>query len=452
MLARLMTCIAMAALLLPDLTLRAQGAAPTDPAAAEKRAALAKSTTARPSAIERLDQSQTAMREARGRSDWTAYRLAAQQLEQLLNGSPQSRLELARAEIRAGHAPAALDELNAYARMGQASEVVETLPDFASLRALEKFAAVRASMVANRKSVALASVAFEIPDSGLLPEDIDFDPHSQRFFISSVLQHRIVTLAADQPLVEFARAPDDWPILAIKIDAERHVLWATAVALEGFEAVVKADQGRSAVLCYDLNTGKLLQRVEGPRPSALGDIVLTARGEVIASDGSHGGLYRLEPGARQLERLDRGEFISPQTAALARDAAHIYVPDYVRGLGEFNLETRQVRWFPMEGRFALQGIDGLYRVGEKLIGVQNGASPARIVLFPLDTAAAKIVAEQVIERATATLGDPTHGVVVGDAFYYIANAGWGALGDNGLVKSGATLSKAVVMQWQLPRQ
>jgi hypothetical protein len=310
---------------------------------------------------------------------------------------------------------------------------------------------VRAALLANRQAVALATVAFEIPDPGLLPEDIDFDPHSRRFVISSVLQHRIVTLAADRPLAELARAPDDWPILAIKIDAERHVLWATQVALEGFDAVAKSDQGRSAVLSYDSNTGKLLRRIEGPRPSALGDIELTTQGDVIVSDGSHGGLYRLKLGAAQLERLDHGDFISPQTVAMARDGVHLYVPDYVRGLGVFDLETRQVQWLPMAGRFALDGIDGLYRVGKQLIAGQNGTSPARIAVFSMDTAATKIVAEQIIERATPTLGDPTHGVVVGDVFYYIANAGWDALGDNGRVKPGVAPSKAVVMQWKLPR-
>ena len=30
-----------------------------------------------------------------------------------------------------------------------------------------------------------------------------------------------------------------------------------------------------------------------------------------------------------------------------------------------------------------------------------------------------------------TLGDPTHGVVVGDYFYYIANSGWDVLDEHG---------------------
>jgi hypothetical protein len=40
---------------------------------------------------------------------------------------------------------------------------------------------------------------------------------------------------------------------------------------------------------------------------------------------------------------------------------------------------------------------------------------------------------------------------VDDVFYYIANSGWDALGDNGLVRAGATLTGAVVMKWKLPQ-
>lgn len=395
-------------------------------------------------AIERLDRAQAALRDSRKRSDWGAYRMAAEQIKELLNGSPQSRLEMARAEIHVGETTAALDELTTYVRMGQSSEAIDKLPDFEALRQRKEFATVRTSMAANREVVSRSTVAFHIPDPGLLPEDIDFDSRAQRFLISSVLQHRIVAVATDGTLTEFAKAPDDWPVLALKIDTSRNVVWTTEVAMEGFDSVPKSDRGRSAVVCYDLNTGKLLRRIEAPRPSAPGDMALMANGNLIITDGEHGGLYRLKTGADQLERLDQGDFISPQTVAMAADATHVYVPDYVRGLGIFDLETKHVQWLPMAGRFALDGIDGLYRVGNRLIAVQNGASPQRVVVFATDAAATKMAAESAIERATATLGVPTHGVIVGDAFYYIANSGWDAM------ESGAKRTPALVMKWKVP--
>jgi hypothetical protein len=80
---------------------------------------------------------------------------------------------------------------------------------------------------------------------------------------------------------DFARAPNNWPMLAVKVDFSRRLVWATEVAMQGFNFAPESDWGRSAVLCYDLRSGKLLRRIDGPRGSALGDMALMANGDVI---------------------------------------------------------------------------------------------------------------------------------------------------------------------------
>jgi len=54
-----------------------------------------------------------------------------------------------------------------------------------------------------------------------------------------------------------------------------------------------------------------------------------------------------------------------------------------------------------------------------------------------------------VERATPTLGDPTHGVVLDGFFYYIANSGWDTLNDDGTLKAGSVPSKALLMRIRL---
>jgi hypothetical protein len=45
---------------------------------------------------------------------------------------------------------------------------------------------------------------------------------------------------------------------------------------------------------------------------------------------------------------------------------------------------------------------------------------------------------QVLERAKPAVSDPTHGVMVGDTFYFIARSGWDRVRDNGtLAPAGA---------------
>ena len=50
---------------------------------------------------------------------------------------------------------------------------------------------------------------------------------------------------------------------------------------------------------------------------------------------------------------------------------------------------------------------------------------------------------------TASVGDPTHGVIVGSDFYYIANSGWDTLDEHGERKSDAKATPARIMRVQL---
>src|ERR1017187_3864874 len=101
------------------------------------------------------------------------------------------------------------------------------------------------------------------------------------------------------------------------------------------------------------------------------------------------------------------------------------------GLGSLEIATKQVRWLSMGGRFALNGIDGLYFDRGRLIAVQNGTSPERVVAFTLDSSFTRMESDKIIERSTGTLWYPTHGVDVDNDFYSIANSEWETVDDHG---------------------
>jgi sugar lactone lactonase YvrE len=402
------------------------------------------------SVVEQFQSLQAELRKSHTANDWQSNLASATKLKALLNGTPDSLLEVARADVRVGDLNAALHQLEEFVRMGQSRDLLATSPDFAPLLKNTDFAKIQTGMEGNRSAISLGSTDFPLSDSGLLAEDVDYDPRTKRFFITSVREKKIVAVDTSGAGTDFAKAPDNWPMLAIKVDPSRGVLWATEVAMQGFSFAAESDWGRSAVLCYDLKNGNLLRRVEGPRGTALGDMVLTANGDAIVSDGDEGGVYRVPADGAPMQRVDDGDFISPQTPAMHPDGKHIFVPDYVRGIGVLELATKQVRWLSMAGGFALNGIDGLYFDHGRLIAVQNGTSPERVVAFTLDATLTTIESETIIERATNTLGDPTHGVVIGNDFYYIANSGWDAVDDHGNMKPGAKPSVSRMMRAKLP--
>jgi hypothetical protein len=401
------------------------------------------------SAGAQLNEMRESLRRAHRDGDTASYLAAATTMFMFLNGSPGATLQLMSAESFAGKQDDALRSFAGFVAMGQ--EAGETLQaeQFKPLRTLPKFQSTQADMAANASRISEATQVFRLKSLVQIPEDIDYDAAGKRFYLSNALGKNIVAVDLVGRTTQFAQAPDPWPVMALKIDASRNVLWATETALAGFASVPGKDWGRSAVLMYELSSGRLLHRIEGPPQTALGDMALDLNGNAIVSDGENGGVYRVNRTTLGFERIDAGDFVSPQTPVILPDGKHVLVPDYVRGIGMLDLLTKHVDWIPMAGKHALSGIDGLYAAGDTLIATQNGADPERVVRFLLNPSMTQVLSESIIERATETLGDPTHGVVVGGYFYYIANSGWNNLDDHGVLKKGRTLSAPLIMRVKL---
>ncbi len=355
-------------------------------------------------------------------------------------GNPRNAYNLAASEAMLGNRGAALAALLNWADMGLTSDLAADT-DFTSLRDSPQYRAALAKVEANRKPVSGSKPAFAIPGRDILPEDIAWDPATRRFFLSSVRDSRILT-GDGRP---FASA--EWSVLALRADPKHRILWASTGWLPHCSACKEADRDKTALLAFDLDTGKLRQRVASPLPGLLGDMTLGKKGDIYVSEGIHGALMHLKPGGTTLERLDiEGEFPSPQTPALSADEKILYVPDYVRGIAAIRLLDRHVEWLQPADGIALSGIDGLYVYGNAFYAVQNGTTPPRIVRFSRD-----LKSMQVLEANTPGLGEPTHGVIVGNDFYFIANSGWGDYDDKGLKKTGTAPVESTVRKLKLKR-
>jgi len=359
-------------------------------------------------------------------------------------------MTLARAYALSNDIPSALATFRQFIAMGQSSGEFLTSPDFAALRSSPQFTELAAAMRANESPLSRSSLALSLDSlTGLIAEDVDYDSASQSFFFSTVLGKKIFAATSDGHLREFASPPTNLPLLAVKVDPARKLLWASAVGLRNFAGVPESTQARSVLLCYSLSSGKLLRRLDGPPGATLGDFAVAPDGDLFLADND-GALYKLPRDSSVFERLDHGEFVSPQTPALSPDSRLLFLPDYLRGIAVLDLESGALRWLDAQGKFALSGIDGLCFSNGNLLAVQNGTSPERVVLFSLDSSLSRIISETVVERATPTLGDPTHGVLVSGGFFYIANSGWDTLDDHGVLKPNSKPSAPRLMRFPLP--
>lgn len=374
-------------------------------------------------------------RQAQEAKDYKKLRSLLTELRPLLPGNPRIVYNLAACEARLGNRDAALATLRGLVRMGLVYDLASDR-DFSALHGAGGWSAILRQIEKNRRPIGRARTAFAPAETDLIPEDIAYDAKTARFFVSSVRKAKILT--GDS---EFART--EWPVFALAADARRRRLWATSGWVPECERCAAADRGKTVLVAFDLDTGALLRRIEPAGEGVLTDMTIGRNGDLYISNSGAGAVYHLAPDGNTLARLDAaGEFPSPQTPALSVDEKTLYVPDYVRGIGAIDLATRALRWLvPAEG-IAVSGIDGLYVYGDSFIAVQNGTEPRRIARFSLD-----LRRQAVLEANTPGLGEPTHGVIVGRTFFFLANTGWDQYRDGR--KTGTAAVRSSVRQIDL---
>ena len=383
-----------------------------------------------------------AAHEAVQAKDYARLRATLQELKPLLPGNPRIAYNLAASEAMLGNREAALAALRDWSAMGLVYDVGAD-DDFVSLRDSPEFRKVLDRVAQSKSPVSHAGAAFTLPARDILPEDIAYDRKTRRFFISSVRKGIILTVGSAGDSREFARS--EWPVLALRIDPGRRLLWATTGYVPHGESVKESDKDKTALLAFDLASGAQKQRIPSPVPGLLGDMTISRRGDLYISEGIHGAVLRLKAGATTLERLDaEGDFPSPQTPALSADEKTLYVPDYVRGIASMRLDTRHVEWLQPAPGIALSGIDGLYVHNNSFLAVQNGTTPPRLIRFSLD-----LRKQEVLEANTPGLGEPTHGTFDGDDFYFLANSGWNEYDQDGKKKAGSAAVESTVRKLRL---
>jgi hypothetical protein len=100
---------------------------------------------------------------------------------------------------------------------------------------------------------------------------------------------------------------------------------------------------------------------------------------------------------------------------------------------------------------ALHGIDGLYAYRDSLIAIQNGTRPQRILRLKLDAEKRRIEHVEVLASNLPEWDEPTLGVIVDDAFYFVANSHWSKFDENGKLPPAGELTPPRIMRIALER-
>ena len=300
--------------------------------------------------------------------------------------------------------------------------------DFASIRATEGYRKAEASMGKLRaeRISGGATRAFTIPEKGLVPEGVAYDPVSKSFFVSSIRKRSIFRVDANGRISQFVSPARDGlrSAAGMAVDPKRRTLWVASQALPSMDRYVKGQAVSSAVFEYDADTGRLRQERRAPEtgePAGFDDLTVAPDGRVFVNDGRNPRVWTIAPGGELEVFVEDAAMGGTQGLAVSPGGKILYASDY-RGVFAIDMATRRVTRLTAPEDLALNGIDGLVQAHGGLIAIQNGIEPHRVVRLELGPDGLGVTRGRILEMNNPDFDEPTLGTVVGDALYFIADS------------------------------
>jgi len=404
-------------------------------------------------AAERAKAYQEGVAAYRGK-DYPAFLAAAKRLLAFDPSNPKYLYNVACAESLTGDLKGAARDVASIVDRG-IDLGFDQEEDLAAVRASKEYEPIRRKLEDLGKPIGRSEAAFTLSEKDQIPEGIAFDPAGRAWYVSSVHKRKIVRRAADGTLSDFVAEGQDglWSVLAIGIDAPRKVLYACSAAFPEMAGYDESMKGSTGIFKYDLGTRKLLKKYLVPRETnrhGLGDLVLNAAGDVYASDGTGGAIYRILHDRDEIEEfLPAGTFRSPQGLAFDAKGLRLYIADYPGGITAVDVGTRERHEVAALPSAPLLGIDGLVWSPGGLVATQNGIRPHRVSRFVLDPSGLKVSKAEILEMNNPRFSEPTLGTIVDGTYYYVANSQWGMFDRDGKLAPMEKLAAPLVLKTPL---
>jgi sugar lactone lactonase YvrE len=303
--------------------------------------------------------------------------------------------------------------------------------DFASIRGSAAYRAAAAKMKAVRdeRVSSGAEIAFTIPEKGLVPEGVAYDPKTKSFFVSSIRKREVFRVDPSGKASVFV-APRSGGLRAaagIAVDPKTRSLWVASEATPHMEGHVQDEPLQAALFEFDADTGAFRRELKAPalgQPASFDDVAVGPDGRVWLNDGFNGRIWTLVPGGKALELfLETDLFRGTQGIAPTPDGKAIYVSDY-SGLHRVDIATKRVERLNVPQKAALNGVDGLVLAGGSLFAVQNGIVPNRVLRVDLSPDGTRVTGARILEMNNPAFDEPTLAVAV-DGFLYVNAASQG---------------------------
>jgi hypothetical protein len=129
----------------------------------------------------------------------------------------------------------------------------------------------------------------------------------------------------------------------------------------------------------------------------------------------------------------------PNGLTLSPDERTLFVAGN-SGVHVIDIATKKSRLLAAPEGEKMGVIDGLYFYRDSLIGIRGN----EVNRYRIDNAFTRVVMTEVLEREHPLMNVPTTGVIVGDEFYYVANAQFDAIQKDGALATESLAEPAIL--------
>lgn len=310
------------------------------------------------------------------------------------------------------------------------------------------------AMPASAVGAQTLTILAKTPDEPFLIESVAPDA-TGALIVSSVHKGALFRVGADGTLSSFGPEGEQ-AMFVLVADPARGSLWVASSPSPNDD---QADRP-AELLQLDLATGsvKARHRADGPE-HAFGDVALGPDGAVFLGDTKSQQVMVLRPGATTIEPLVTLPATgSPQGMAVSPDGRWLIFADYRSGLHRIDisggryapvtLTPETLRPIATPEGVELRGIDGLARIGDRIVAIQNGTQTPRVLYLTLDADWGAVTASTPLIEGEP-LNDPTTGFIDKNTLVFVSRSQWPDFGRDGRPTS-ATPPGAVVSRLLLP--
>ncbi|MBL7995505.1 hypothetical protein JNM05_09035 [bacterium] len=382
--------------------------------------------------------------------DYPAFVRAMQMADSVRPNTYSIMYNIAGGQALAGQSEAALRSLRNAVWLNSSKQFM-TDSDFVSIWNTPGMKDIFALIDSINKPVSMTRAGFTLEDNSFHPEGIAYDTKTKRFFIGSIRQ-RTIAVRDEKGNVNtnfFKNTDQLYCVMGMKVDSKRRTLWVATSVMPEMIGYTDSLSGKAAVARFNIDSGELekIYSIEGDH--VFGDLVIHPSGDVYVSDSGEPNMYKIDSKEDQLKLwLTFPNAWNLQGLDFTSDGNTLFIADYISGLYRLSLKTQKIDKIGFDTPNALRGIDGLYFYKNSLLALQNGTNPLRVCRYYLDNDQTHIDKMEFVEKATDNLGEPTLGVLAGNAFYFIANSPWGAY-DRKHQFDVSKAQKPVIRQYEL---